>query len=114
MEMPMKSHKRQTTIFGIVFWSLFLASIGLSDRYRWLDAVWFCVGWSFAAVASVFAIIERLRNPKTSNEYGGPARSLQSNSYLPRWMMWVLLDDEQYAKYLQRRRFTKLQISRIL
>jgi hypothetical protein len=100
----MKSHSRQTTIFGIVFWTLFLASIGLADRYRWLDAVWFCVGWSFAAVASVFAIVERLRNRNTSNEYvGGPARSLQSSYYLPRWMMWVLLDDEQYAKYLQQR-----------
>ena len=103
--MPMKSHSKQTTIFGVVFWILFLASIGLADRYRWLDAVWFCVGWSFAAVASVFAIIERLRNRNTSNQYaGGPVRSLQSSCYLPRWMMWVLLDDEQYAMYLQRRR----------
>ncbi len=105
--MPMKSHSKQTTIFGVVFWILFLVSIGLADRYRWLDAVCFCVGWSFAAVASVFAIMERLRNRNTSNEYvGGPTRSLQSSCYLPRWMMWVLLDDEQYAKYLQRRRIT--------
>jgi hypothetical protein len=101
----MKDHSRQTSIFGIFFWTLFLASIGLSDRYRWIDAVWFCVGWSFAAVASVFAIIGRFRNGSTSDLYiGGPARSLQSSCYLPRWMMWVLLDDEQYAKYLQRRR----------
>jgi hypothetical protein len=106
----MKGHSRQTSIFGIVFWTLFLASIGLSDRYRWIDAVWFCVGWSFAAVASVFAIIERFRNRCTSDLYiGGPARSLQSSCYLPRWMMWVLLDDEQYAKYLKRRRDTHLR-----
>ena len=101
------SHNQRTTIFGIVFWILFLASIGFGFviHNRWLDAVWVCTGWSFAAVASVFAIIERLRNRNTSNEdVGGPARSLQSNHYLPRWMMWVLLDDEQYAKYLQRRR----------
>jgi hypothetical protein len=103
--MPMKSHSKQTTIFGIVFWILFLASIGLADRYRWLDVVWLCVGWSFAAVASAFAIIERLRNRNTSNQYaGGPVRSLQTSYYLPRWIMWVLLDDEQYTKYLQRRR----------
>lgn len=101
----MKSHSRHTAIFGIVFWTLFLASIGLADRYRWLDAMWFCVGWSFAAVASVLAIIERFRNRNTSAQYGGgPARSLQSSYYLPRWMMWVVLDDEQYAKYVQRRR----------
>jgi hypothetical protein len=106
----MKGHSRQTSIFGIVFWTLFLASIGLSDRYRWIDAVWFCVGWSFAAVASVFAIIERFRNRSTSDLYiGGPTRSLQSSCYLPRWMMWVLLDDEQYAKYLKRRRDTHLR-----
>ena len=100
----MKSHSRQTTIFGIVFWILFLASIGLGDRFRWLDAIWLCAGWSFAAVASVFAVIERFRNRSTSDRYcGGPARSLQSTYYLPRWMMWVVLDDERYIKYLQRR-----------
>jgi hypothetical protein len=105
--MPMKSHSQQTTIFGIVFWILFLASIGLADRFRWLDAIWLCVGWSFAAVASVFVIIERLRNRNASNEFiSEPARRLQSTYYLPRWMMWVVLDDEQYVKYLQKRKVT--------
>jgi hypothetical protein len=100
------SHNQQTTVFGIVFWLLFLASIGLavSDRWLWLDAAWFCVGWAFAVVASVFAIVEMFKNRNASTNYGsGATRSLLSSYYLPRWMLWVLMDDEQYAKYLRRR-----------
>jgi hypothetical protein len=103
------SHNQQTTIFGIVFWLLFLASIGLvsSGRWLWLEPAWFCAGWAFVAVVSVFSIVEMFKNRNDSTEYGGgPARSLQSSHYLPRWMLWVLLDDEQYAKYLRRRKVT--------
>ena len=103
------SHNQQTTIFGIVFWFLFLASIGLvdSDRWLWLKAAWFFLGWTFAAVASVFSIVEMFRNRNHSIEYETrAARSLQSSYYLPRWMLWVLMDDEQYAKYLRRRKTT--------
>jgi hypothetical protein len=44
------SHNQQTTIFGIFFWLLFLASIGLAlrDRWLWLEAAWFSAGWAFA------------------------------------------------------------------
>jgi uncharacterized membrane protein len=103
------SHSQRTTLFGIVFWITFLASIGFGffSRYRWLDVAWFLAVYSLAAIISVFSIVEMFKNRNTSNEYAGrPARSLQSSHYLPRWMMWVLLDDEQYAKYLQRRRVT--------
>jgi hypothetical protein len=105
----MMSHNQRTTIFGIAFWLVFLVSIGLavSDRWLWLEAAWFFAGWAFAAVASVFSIVEMFKNRNHSNEYGGGvARSLQSSYYLPRWMLWVLLDDEQYAKYLRRRKVT--------
>jgi hypothetical protein len=52
---------------------------------------------AFPAVAAVFSIVEIYRNRRYSNGYV---------YYLPRWVMWVVLDDEQYDKYLQRRRLT--------
>jgi hypothetical protein len=106
MELRIMSHNQGTTLFGIVFWMAFLASIGFGSfsRYRWLDIAWSLAVYSLAAIISVFSIVEMFKNRNTAKKFvGGPARSLQSSHYLPRWMMWVLLDDEQYAKYLQRR-----------
>jgi hypothetical protein len=95
--MRMMRHNQQTTIFGIVFWLLFLTSIGLGfvTRYQWLDIAWSLAGYAFAAIASVFYVLELFRNRGASGEYG------------PRWLMWVVLDDQRYAKYLQRRRVTE-------
>jgi hypothetical protein len=97
LEVRMMRHDQQTTIFGIVFWLLFLASIalGFSARYQWLDTAWFLVVHAFAAIASVFFVLEFFRNRSTS----GDRR--------PCWLMWVLLDDQQYAKYAQRRMATQ-------
>jgi hypothetical protein len=91
------SHKQRTTVFGIVFWTLLLASVGLVDRYRWLQAAWVFVWIGFPVVAAVSSIVEMYRKRRYSNGYV---------YYLPRWVMWVVLDDEQYDKYLQRRRLT--------
>jgi hypothetical protein len=95
--MRMMRHEQQTTIFGIVFWVLFLTSIGLGfvTHYQWLDIAWVLAIDALAAIASVFFVLEFFRNRDTSGEYR------------PRWLMWVLLDDQQYAKYLQRRRVTE-------
>ena len=53
------SHNQQTTIFGIVFWFLFLASIGLvdSDRWLWLKAAWFFLGWDIRS--GCFRLLDR-------------------------------------------------------
>jgi hypothetical protein len=93
----MMRHNQQTTVFGIVFWVLFLTSIGLGlvTRYQWLDIAWFLAVYAFAAIASVFFVLEFFRNRGTPGEHR------------PRWLMWVLLDDQQYAKYLLRRRTTE-------
>jgi hypothetical protein len=102
-------HSQQTAIFGIVFWVLFLGSIGLvlNDHWLWLQVAWLFLGWAFAAVASVFSIVGMFKNRNSSNYFSGPARSLWGgNYYLPHWMMWVVADEEQYEKYLQRRRLT--------
>jgi hypothetical protein len=91
------SHKQRTTIFGIFFWTLLLASVSLVVRYRWLQVAWAFVLIGFPVIAAVFSIVEMRRNRRYSNG---------SVYYLPRWVMWIVLDDRQYDKYLRRRRLT--------
>jgi hypothetical protein len=91
------SHQQQTTIFEIIFWTLLLASVGLADRYQWLQAAWAFVCIVFLVVGVVSSTVDMYRNRRYSNG---------NVYYLPRWMMWVVLDDEQYDKYLQRQRLT--------
>jgi hypothetical protein len=93
----MMSHKQRTTIFGIVFWTLLLASVGLVDRYQWLQAAWAFVCIGFLIVGAVSSTVGMYRDRRYSKGNG---------YYLPRWMIWVVLDDEQYDKYLQKRRLT--------
>jgi hypothetical protein len=88
------SHKQQTTIFGIVFWTLLLASVGLVDRYQWLQPAWAVVCIGFLVVGAFSSTVAMFRNRRYWN----------GRDCLPRWMMWVVLDDEQYDKYLKRRR----------
>jgi hypothetical protein len=97
LEVRMMRHDQQTTIFGIAFWLLFLTSIALGclTRYQWLDLAWFLAVQAFAVIASIFFVLEFFRNRSTSGDHR------------PRWLMWVVLDDQQYEKYLQRRRSTE-------
>lgn len=61
------SRNQRTWTFGILFWVLLLTSVGLSDRYPWLDATWFVGIVLFIVVLAV----------------------------VPRFGRWALLDDEQ-------------------
>jgi hypothetical protein len=90
------SHKQRTTIFGIVFWTLLLASVGLVGHYEWLQPAWAIVCIGFLVVGAVSSTVAMFKNRRLSN----------GRDCLPRWMMWVVLDDEQYDKYLQRRKLT--------
>jgi hypothetical protein len=96
VKLQIMSHKQRTTIFGIVFWTLLLASVGLVDHYRWLQTAWVFVCIGFLVVGAVSSTVGMYRNRRYSN----------GNDPFPHWMMWVVLDDEQYDKYLQRRRLT--------
>lgn len=87
---------KRTTIFGISFWALFLASAALSARYRWLDTAWLFACILFGIIASVFSIVEMFRNHRVSGEY-------IYYRGVPRWMRRFLVDDEQYSKDLERR-----------
>jgi hypothetical protein len=56
-------------VFGAAFWALLLAGIGLSDRYRSLDAAWTLACLSFAAICTVLSIAEMIRNRSPYAEY---------------------------------------------
>jgi hypothetical protein len=88
------SRNRRSWIVGILFWLLFLISIALSDRYRWLNTAWVFGGVLFAAVASVLVIVEVFRSRDGSGEY------LYYRG-VPRFVRWLLMDDEQLAKDLE-------------
>jgi hypothetical protein len=78
---------KRTTIFGISFWALFLASAALSARYRWLDTAWLFACILFGIIASVFSVGEMFRNHRVSGEY-------IYYRGVPRWMRRFLVDDE--------------------
>lgn len=88
---------RRRWAFVIVFWLLFLASLGLAGHYRWLDTAWVFAGLLFAVVASVFSIVEMLRHRGGSGEY-------IYYRGVPRCMRWFVLSDEEYAKDIERQK----------
>ena len=91
------TRNRRSWIFGILFWVLFLISIGLNDRYRWLDAAWFIGMVLIGAAASILIIVEMARNRDGSGEY-------LYYKGVPRFVRWALMDDEQFAKDLKKRK----------
>jgi hypothetical protein len=91
------SRNRRSWIFGILFWVLFLISIWLNDRYRWLDAAWFIGMVLLGTVASILIVVEMARNRDGSGEY-------LYYKGVPRFVRWALINDEQFAKDLQKRK----------
>jgi hypothetical protein len=85
------TRNRRSWIFGILYWFLFLLSIGLSGRYPWLDATWFIGIVLFVAVASVLMIVEVFRNRDGSGEY-------LNYKGVPPFMRSFFMDDEDLEK----------------
>jgi hypothetical protein len=93
------TRNRRSWIFGILFWLLLLVSIGLglNGRFQWLDTAW-AFGRVFAvAAASVLIIVEMFRNRDGSGEY-------LYYKGVPRFMRSFLMDDEQFARDLEKRK----------
>jgi hypothetical protein len=90
---------RRPWIFGILFWLLFLISIfvGLNGHFPWLDTAWAFGRVLFVAVTSVLIIVEVSRSPDGSGEY-------VYYRGMPRFMRSLLMDDEQFAKDLEKRK----------
>jgi hypothetical protein len=95
-EMALISLNKRRWIFIAVFWILFLASIGFAEHYGWIKTAWVVIVWIFAAVGSVYSVIEMFRNGADGNYvyYRG----------VPRFMRWFVLDDEEYEKDKERQK----------
>jgi hypothetical protein len=78
---------------AIVFWTLFLASLGLGKRYPWLhtrliqsDTVWYATWMLFLVVLAVCAIVQVFRHADQTGGFVGYRG-------VPRWVVTLLGDD---------------------
>jgi hypothetical protein len=106
-KMALISLNKKRWIFITVFWILFLASIGFAEHYRWIKTAWVGIVWAFAAVGSVYSVLEMFRS-------GGADGSYVYYRGVPRFMRWFVLDDEEYAKDIERQKAAKEHKSRNL
>ena len=93
----MQSLDKRRWVFIAVFWILFLVSIGLAEHYRWIKTAWVGIVWAFAAVGSVYSVIEMFRSGDRDGNY-------VYYRGVPKFMWWFVLDDEEYAKDLERQK----------
>jgi len=77
---------------GIVFWALFLVSLGLGKRYPWLDTIWYAAWMLFLFVVAVYAVVQIFRHHHETGGYIGYRG-------VPRWVVILFGDDvEQQGK----------------
>jgi hypothetical protein len=64
---------------AIVFWALFIVSLGLYDRYPWLDTVWYAAGMLFLLLVASYSVVRifRHRHETTTISYQGIPRRLE-------------------------------------
>ena len=72
--------KYRSWIPGIVFWVLFLVSIGLARRYRWLDPIWNVAWIAFLIVIATWSVVETFRKRGKAGGYVGYRG-------IPRWVV---------------------------
>jgi len=77
-------------ISTIVFWGLFVASIGLCKRYQWLDTAWYIAIVLFLFGVSTYSVIYKFRHYDETNgvSYQG----------IPRWLQRFFLDEEDHSR----------------
>jgi hypothetical protein len=82
---------RPRWIAVVVFWILFVASIGLDPYHPWLRAVWTVLGIGSLVVGSIYSVVEMSRRGYRTGE-------LSYYRGVPRFLWWIVLDDEEYEK----------------
>ena len=85
------NRKYRSWIPGIVFWTLFLGSLALDRRYRWVDAIWNAVWLLFLLVLAVCATVQIFRNRNESGGYIGYRG-------VPRWAVTLFGGDAEQRK----------------
>lgn len=94
------TQNRKSWAFVIVFWLLFVASIGLDGHYGWVHSAWVYAVLLFAVIVSVFSVAEMFRHRHVSGGY-------VYFRGVPRCMRWFVLDDEAYAKDIEREKIAE-------
>lgn len=72
-------------------WTLFVLSIGLASRYRWLDTAWSLFWLGLLIIVGVASVIEIFRHRHDTDGYVGYRG-------VPRWFVRLLGDDEEYRR----------------
>lgn len=94
------TQSRRSWVFAVIFWLLFLVSLGLNERYPWVHTAWVYAALLFAIVASVFSVTEMFCHNDGSGEY-------VYYRGVPRWMRWFVLDDEEFTRDKERQRIAE-------
>jgi hypothetical protein len=83
-------------IVGAVFWAVLLVSLTLGERYQWIGTAWGLGCVAFLVITSVYSVLEIFEHHHASGEY-------IYHRGAPRWMRWLLQDEDDYAKDIERR-----------
>lgn len=89
---------RPKSIAGIAFWILFVLSLGLNERYRWIDRVWSTALWIFLLASTIYFIVHTLRY-----------RSLTGVGGYPKWFLRFAYDDADEQKVSKDKKPTSVQ-----
>jgi len=76
---------------GIVFWALLLVSLGLYERYPWVDTVWYGAWMLFLLVIAVYAVVQIFSNRQEAGGYVGYRG-------VPRWVVTLFGDEVEPRK----------------
>jgi hypothetical protein len=80
------NRRYRSWIPGIVFWTLFLVSLGLGKRHPWLDTIWYVAWMLFLIVVAVCAAAQIFRH---RHETGG----VVGYRGVPRWVVTLFGGD---------------------
>jgi hypothetical protein len=69
------------SIAGIVFWILFVLSLALNERYRWVDQIWSVTLWFAVLGTLIYFMVESIRHRRVTSTRG-----------YPRWFMRFAYD----------------------
>lgn len=85
------SLNRRRWIFIIVFWVIFLASIGLVRRYEWIDLAWNGLWLLLVIVGGFYSVREMFRRGDRTGQ------DVYTRG-VPRCLWWIVMDDEEYDR----------------
>ena len=77
---------KQKWIATIVFWILFVLSLGLNEQYQWIGSAWLALSWLVVVAASVYFLTHSSHRS---------ADDQTSNRRYPRWFTRFAYDQDK-------------------